>query len=382
MNAKRAVSAVLTVAVFAAAGLLLYAMLSGGRSTMGPPTEADENPHTDAIVPVQVGTISKATVHRTLTVYGQVEPAPASADQPAAAAMVSVPSADLVADVTCAEGQSVKAGQVLFRLDARAADAQAAQAQALATAAAAAVDALHDAPAGSVPAWVITAAQWEKDSAQAMLDHARAQQQWRIVTAPMSGTVTAVNIRAGQVAAASTPAVEIVDLHRLVAALDVPGFDASSVASGQRVGVEMRTAAANSAMAPGASTRPSAIEGSIVRVDPAADASTGMVSVDVALPADSGLRPGQFVCGHIEIESHADCLVVPAAAIVTDINGQPRIALVEGMHRASFLPVVVGIRQGDTVEISAPGLAAGQPIVTGGAFALPPGGCNIQNVGP
>ncbi len=382
MNAKRAVSAVVTVAVFAGAGLLLYAMLSGGRSTMGPPAEADENPHADAIVPVQVGTIGKATVHRILTVYGQIEPAPASATQPAAVAMVGVPAADLVADVTCAEGQDVKAGQVLFRLDSRAVDAQATEAQAMVTAAAAALDALHKAPAGSVPEWVMTAAQWEKDSTQAMLDHARAQQQWRAIAAPMSGTCTAVNIRAGQVADASMPAVEIVDLHRLVAALEVPGFDASSVTRGQRVSLETGTASGNSAMASIAATRPSGIEGLIVRVDPAADAATGMVSADVDLPADCGLRPGQFVCGHIEIASHADCLVVPAEAIVTDINGQRRIAVVEGMHRASFQPVVVGIREADTVEISAPGMTTGQVIVTGGAYALPAGGCNIQIVGP
>ena len=378
MNAKRTLVALMNIAVFAGAGLLLYVLFSGGRSTVAPQDE-DENRHTDAHVAVQVGVVARSTVHRMLTAYGQVEPAPASVNnQPAASVMVGLPAAERITDVAVAEGQHVDAGQILFRLDTRAADAQAAQAKAMTAAAQAAVDALAKAPAESVPAWAMAAAKWERDSAQALLARAQAEQQWRIVTAPISGTVTNLTVRAGQVADPSTAAVEIVDMNRLVAALDVPGFDAHALEPGERVTLDTSSSAGDSDPAHAASTRPALIEGLVQRVDPAADATTGMVSADITLPADCGLRPGQFVRGRIEIETHADCLVVPADAIVTDTGGKPRIALVEGRHRAYFKELTVGIREGDTVEVSAPGLSQGQEIVTGGAYALPPDGCNID----
>jgi hypothetical protein len=190
-----------------------------------------------------------------------------------------------------------------------------------------------------------------------------------------------MNIRAGQVADAAAPAIEIVDLDRLVAALDVPEFDARLLRPGQSVTVEISSPPGNSVATQGATTEPSVSLGSIVRVDPAANADTGMVSTDVALAASSGLRPGQFVRGQIDVETHADCLVVPADAIVTDADLGPRIALITDSHRAYFQSVEIGIRQGDLVEIhalpDAAPLTEGERIAIKGAYALPPAGCNI-----
>jgi membrane fusion protein (multidrug efflux system) len=374
MKLNQTVVALFNVAVFAAAGLLLYLLLRGGHATVAPQSEADEDHHENALVSVRVGAIERGTVHRILTAYGQVEPAPASTTQPAASARVGVPVSELVSELLCAEGDHVSPGQALFRLDTRPADATIAQDQALTTAAQSVLDTLHRIQTPSVPDWALAAAQWERDWAQATLDRARTELRWRTVASPISGTVTALNIRTGQVADASTAAVEIVDTARLVAALDVPGFDATSVHAGQHVILDVPTR--------GSSTRPSASDGSIVRIDPMADISSGMVSADVSLPPDCGLWPGQFLRGRVEIETHDNCLIVPADAIVNDADAKPRIALIQGTHRAYFQNVVIGIRQGDRVEIAAepnsPPFEQGQNIVIGGADALPRGGCNIE----
>ena len=67
---------------------------------------------------------------------------------------------------------------------------------------------------------------------------------------------------------------------------------------------------------------------------------------------------------------HTNCLAAPAASVVTDESGKSVIALVNG-DEATQVPVRAGLREGDWVEIEAPGLKAGDTVVTVGAYGLP-----------
>ena len=60
------------------------------------------------IVTVQTGKITAATLHGYVQGYGTVEPAPATADQPAAGAQLAAPSAGVVTKVNVVEGQQVR----------------------------------------------------------------------------------------------------------------------------------------------------------------------------------------------------------------------------------------------------------------------------------
>lgn len=183
------------------------------------------------------------------------------------------------------------------------------------------------------------------------------------ITSPIAGTVVALNVHSGEVAGPGETAVDIVDLDRLVMAVGVPAWEAAGIEPGKLATVDIPADPAG-----GADVR---FSGSVERVDRAADPRTNLVSVDIAIPAGSHVRPGQFGKANIVRHEEADCLVVPADAIVRDGLDRPYIALVSDDQKQATLQMIrPGMREGDWVQVIGDGLAAGQTIVTGGAYGL------------
>ena len=100
------------------------------------------------------------------------------------------------------------------------------------------------------------------------------------------------------------------------------------------------------------------------------DPKTGAILARALLPADSGLRPGQFVQLKIVTAVHTNCLAAPAESVVTDIKGQSVISLVKG-DEATQTPVQTGFRENGWVEVEGNGLKEGDSVVTVGAYGLP-----------
>jgi hypothetical protein len=96
---------------------------------------------------------------------------------------------------------------------------------------------------------------------------------------------------------------------------------------------------------------------------------TGSALVRLALPENSGLRPGQFVGAHIVTEELTDRLVVPRDSVVKADDAEV-IYVVEG-DKAVQIPVKTGLRDANLVEVAADGLKEGDTIVTVGACVLP-----------
>jgi multidrug efflux pump subunit AcrA (membrane-fusion protein) len=105
-------------------------------------------------------------------------------------------------------------------------------------------------------------------------------------------------------------------------------------------------------------------------VSPSVSKNNDTVLVRALLPANSGLRPGQFVSLRIATAVHAGCLTVPSESVVTDENGKSVIALVKG-DEAKQLPVQIGFRENGLIEVAAAELKAGDVVVTVGAYGLP-----------
>jgi len=320
MTAKRSLLNSLKLILLLFVGAVLYH--SFAKVPPPPAPGAGDNDADDKkyipIVPVNVGTITRATLRKYVDGYGTVEPEPGAGDRPAASARVGSPMFAIVRGVACVEGQHVDKGQILFSLEGRT-------------------------KAGPVD-----------------------------ITSPLSGTVVEVTIKPGEVAGPRRPAVTVVDLNRLVVAVDLPVPQLLDVAVGQAA--EISQGDSNSmAHAPETtpSTRPAYLFGNVVRIDNQVDPKTGLGSADVSITSDSGLRLGEFMHVRIVIEEHRDCLTVPAASIVNDTEGRAGVSLVEhDFHWAYRHPVRVGLTDGDRVEIEAPELKAGQPVVTTGAYAL------------
>ena len=312
------------VCILAAVGCGLYALWH-----KGVPRHKEEPEATgETEVAVHVGRISLSTLRHGVTAYGTVEAEPGVAGKAPASAQIKSPVAGIVGEVNCVEGQQVEKGETLFTLtDVRK-------------------------PDGSVE--------------RALLK----------IIAPLSGTVTYVNVRPGEVVDPEAPGaqVELVDLNRLIVAANVPSSQLTAVKAGQTVEI---TASQNNTRAPFSSTEsdvaspaPVALTGTVALVEDRVDPKTDMGFVDISVPAEAPLRPGQFVRVRIITEERRDCLTVPSRSIVKNQNGESVIYLVSGKE-AIQEPVKVGFREGDMVQVQSLILQPGDKVVTTGAYGLP-----------
>jgi RND family efflux transporter MFP subunit len=317
--------------------------------------EKEAAPATD--VGVRVGQITRATLRSYVIAYGVVEPAPPG-DRPAASARVAASVPGVVAAVKCAEGQRVDKGALLFQLDTRAADVAVEKARRLVEFSEKVFERqqrLMKVDATSQK--LLQEAEQAVTAARNELAAAQAQQALLRVEAPLAGTVTRLNVKPGEAVDLTTPLGELVDLERLVVSANVPATELAALKAAQPVEV-----LADQATTP--------VAGTLAFISPQIDAKTGTAPVRIALPANSGLRPGQFVTLRIVSAEHKDCLAVPVESVVKDSAGATVIALVE-KDMAVQKPVKAGLRDGDLAEIEAPGLQPGMPIVTAGAYGLP-----------
>jgi len=293
-------------------------------------TESDEA--TPTIVSVQVGALKRMTLHSCVTGYGTVGPAPATAEQPAAGAPLAAPVAGVVTRVNVVEGQHVEKGDVLVELNSGAATA--------------------DYAAQEVERQKKLYAQ--QNTSLRNLQNAEAQLALLRVSAPLSGTVTRLNVKPGEAVDVNTVVAEVMDLNRLAVSAAIPASEATAMKAGQEVQV---------LTVPPVTT-------TLSFVSPVVDTNNGTVLARAALPADSGLRPGQFVQLRVVTAVHADCLAAPGESVVTDESGHSVIALVNG-DEATQMPVQTGLRENGWVEIEGTGLKEGVSVVTVGAYALP-----------
>jgi multidrug efflux pump subunit AcrA (membrane-fusion protein) len=323
------IQTVISLVVLLCAGLGVYALfkLHGTASTSG-----GEEENVPTVVSVQVGTLERMTLRRYVNGYGTVEPAPATASEPAADAPLAAPTSGVVASVNVAEGQHVQKGDVLVTLNAGTATAKYAEEE---LARQRKLYAQHNTSLKNL------------QDAEARLALLR-------VTAPLSGTVTRVNVKPGAAVDVNTVVAEVMDLHRLVVKTDVPGSQARELEPGQEVQVQ---------------TQPP-VAAALSFVSPTVDTANGTVLARALLPADSGLRPGQFVRLRIITAVHTDRLAAPEESVVTDVTGQSIISLVKD-DEAIHTPVQTGLRESGWVEVEGPGLKAGDAVVTVGAYGLP-----------
>jgi membrane fusion protein (multidrug efflux system) len=304
-----------------------------------PIKSGESEPHVNPDVPVHVGKLSRATLHAYVTAYGPVE------SEPAGSARVATPVPGVVAAVKCVEGQKVEQGALLFQLDSRAADVAVNFAE-------------KSLDRQKKLAQVEGTSQKLLQDAEQQFAAARAQQALLGIHSPLAGTVTRVNIKAGEAADLTTVLAEVVDLDRLVINASVPSAELTALKAGQPFEV-----------VPDDSTNTNIVSGSVTYISSQVDAKTGSAPVRAKLPPNAGLRPGQLIKIRIVSAEHKDCLAVPLASVARDAAGASFIALVQG-EKAVLKPVKTGLRDGELVEVEADGLEADAPIVTEGAYGL------------
>ncbi len=209
--------------------------------------------------------------------------------------------------------------------------------------------------------------QLQKKSAEGQLTAAKghhlgaaAQLAYSEIRSPINGYVTERPLYPGEMAAAGTPLLTVMDLSKIIAKAHMPQADAGLLKPGDEATLEV----------PGADVP---VAGKVTLVSPAVDqnSTTIEVWVEAANPKHL-LKPGMTARVVVVAKEVADAVAVPASAVLTGADGATTVMLVSSDLKAATQKVEVGIRQGNLVQITT-GVKPGDRVVTAGAFALPDG---------
>jgi len=271
--------------------------------------------------------------------------------------------------LTVREGDSVKAGQEVARIDPTEARARLRQAQQQADAAKSQVDinqrqyannrALVD--QGFISATALVTSQASLEAAQssyqatvAAADVARKALDDTVLKSPISGLVAQRLAQPGERVAIDARIVEVVDLSRLELEALLSPVDSVAVRVGQKAQLAMEGIAAP-------------VPATVVRINPSAQAGSRTVPVYLRVeqaPGAMPLRQGLFVQGTLDT-GRADVLAVPLEAVRTDKPAPYLQTLKEG--RVAYAEVKTGTRavvNGQTL-VAVDGVPEGTVVIAG-----------------
>jgi len=287
-----------------------------------------------------------------------------------------------IIEVGFKEGEEVRKGQVLFKIDPRPFEAALRQAEANALRDAAASEQarsqerrykeLLDKNFVSKEAYAqirtnATTAEAIAKASQAALDNAKLNLEYCTITAPIEGYAGKIQIQLGNLVKANdvNPLVVINQVHPIYVNFAVPE---------QRLAEVRQYMASNSlavqALTPG-SDQAAAATGVLIFVDNAVDPSTGTIRLRARFAnKENSLWPGQFVGVSVRLFEQPDAIVIPSTAVQTGPEGQYVYVVGKDMV-ADVRKIVVQRTEGDHT-IVARGLAKGEQVVTRGQLRLGP----------
>lgn len=270
-------------------------------------------------------------------------------------------------EVLVEEGDVVRAGQVLVRIDADRARLSLAQAEVQVNK----LEANFRRASELVKQQMVSVGdhdqlRYDLENARAMQRMAQLELSYTNVTAPISGVVASRSIKPGNFVQINTPIIRIVDNSRLEATLNVPERDLTTLREGLPVRMQVDAL-------PGKT-----FQGRVDRIAPVVDSGSGTFRVVCAFdPEDGVLQPGMFARIGIDYDSRAAALAIPRTALLED-DGEPAVFLVHD-GKAVRTAIVTGYVDGGFIEVR-DGLAEGDRVVTAGKVALRDGSA-VQVIG-
>jgi len=311
-------------------------------------------------VPVEVASVQRRDIEASYT-------GTAALEAPSEAQVVAKTSGVLL-QLLAEEGDTVKAGQVLARLDPertrlelqrmeaslRKLEADYARSKELYARKLVATDA-HE------------RLRFDVDTQRAAWELAKLELSYTNIVAPISGVIAQRYVKEGNLIALNAPLFRIVGSERLEAVLNVPERELSTVRSG--LPVTLRVDAL-----PGMQ-----FVGTIDRVSPVVDAATGTFRATAVFKAhDAQLKPGMFGRISVVYDQRRGSLAVPRVALLEE-EGDPAVFVVKD-DKVLRTPVVLGHVNGTYAEIRQ-GLSEGDQVVTAGKVAVRDGS-KVQVIEP
>jgi membrane fusion protein (multidrug efflux system) len=285
-----------------------------------------------------------------------------------AEAQVVAKTSGVALQVLVEEGDVVRAGQPLVRIDADRARLNLAQADVQVKK----LEANFRRASELVKQQMVSVGdhdqlRYDLENARAMLRMAQLELSYTTVTAPISGVVASRSIKPGNFVQINTPIIRIVDNSRLEATLNVPERDLTTLREGLPVRMQVDALQGRT------------FQGVVDRIAPVVDSGSGTFRVVCAFEpeGDGALQPGMFARIGIDYDSRAAALAIPRTALLED-DGEPAVYVVRD-GKAVRTAITTGYVDGGFIEVR-DGLAEGERVVTAGKVALRDGSA-VQVIG-
>jgi membrane fusion protein, multidrug efflux system len=263
----------------------------------------------------------------------------------------------LVEAILVEEGDTVKDGEVLARLDGRNVALQAAQAGLQLQNLQRELERLQSVPGGAISKEEIDKQRYLVDEARGALKLSKHQVGLTVVRAPFAGTITARLVDVGVLAGSATQLFSIADLSVLDLDLHLPERDAATVKPGAEVELSLVDGTVFSA--------------EVVRRAPVVDAATGTVKFTVrATRFPANAAPGAFTRAKVLIDARPQAPSLPRSAVF-EVEGKPHVYVVED-GKAHRRAVELGLVGTDVVEIEG-GVLARDLVVAEGSSGITEG---------
>lgn len=335
--------------------LLLVAGLAGGgyygyRHYLagGEPARASA-PAAPRAIPVEVAAVELITVKEEVEALGTL-----AADE---SIVIAPEIAGRVVALGFKEGERVKAGQELVKLDTAILDAELKQAMADLGLARDTNERLKGLVArGSGTQVALDESTARLASSEARLQLGKAKLAQSTLVAPFSGVVGLRSVGVGDYVPVGKTLITLTNIDPIKIDFRVPEIYLARVKTGQPVQVRIDAAPDR------------AFTGQIFAIDPVVDVNGRAIRLRATVPnADLSLKPGLFARLSIVIDSRENAIVVPEMAVVPD--GIGKMIYVAENGKARRVPVELGKRLPGKVEVIG-GLKPGMQIVTAGQMRL------------
>jgi multidrug efflux pump subunit AcrA (membrane-fusion protein) len=202
------------------------------------------------------------------------------------------------------------------------------------------------------------AAEGQLESAKGKYAGAEAMLSYSQIRTPINGWITDRPLYPGEMAAAGTALLTVMDISQVIAKAHIPQGEAALLSPGGTATITV----------PGLE-KP--VPGKITIVSPALDPNSTTVEVWVqANNPKQALKPGTSVQLSLSAKALSNTLVIPAAAVQPGPDGTTAVMLLGADGRAHQTPVHTGVKQDDEIQI-VDGVKAGDKVILSGAYGLP-----------
>ena len=273
--------------------------------------------------------------------------------------------------LTVREGDLVKAGQVVARVDATEYASRVRQAQEQADSARAQIDIAQrqfdnnralvqqgfiSKTALDTSSSNLVAAQANHKAAMASVEVARKSVEDTVLRSPISGIVSQRLAQPGERIGVDARVLEVVDLSRIELEAALSAADSVAVSVGQEAQLQIEGASQT-------------LAARVVRINPSAQAGSRSVLVYLAIANPAGLRQGLFAQGTLGT-AQSSVLAVPVSAVRTD-KPSPYVQSIEG-NKVVQRTVELGPRgdSGGEAMVGVTGVAENLAVIRGSVGAL------------